>query len=56
MGPNLKDDELAETWYYAWHRTPTLRERIGALLSTGPVLLALGIIAMLAIALILGWS
>jgi hypothetical protein len=56
MRPDLKNDEFAETWHYAWQRTPTLRERIWDFLSSGAVFLVLGIasIVMLALALILG--
>ena len=46
MGPNRENDEHPDAWRYAWHRTPTLRERIWSFLSSGVVFLVLGIAAI----------
>ncbi len=53
MVPNRANDEQADVWPYAWHRTPTLRERIRESLSGGAVvvLLAIASIVLLVIAI-----
>jgi hypothetical protein len=54
MGPNRENDEHLDAWHYAWHRTPSLRERIWDFLSSGVVFLVLGIAAIVMLAVTLG--
>jgi hypothetical protein len=54
MGPNRQNDQHPDAWYYAWQLTPSLRERIWEFLSSGVVLLVLGIAAI--VMLTLRWA
>ena len=54
MGPNRQNDQHPDAWHYAWQRTPSLRERIWEFLSSGVVLLVLGIAAI--VMLTLRWA
>ena len=56
MEPNRENDKHPDAWHYAWQRTPTLGQRIWDLLSSGAVLLLLGLAAIVLLTVKLGFT
>ena len=54
MEPNRENDKHPDVWHYAWQRTPSLRQRIWDLLSSGAVFLVLGLAAIVLLTVKLG--
>ena len=54
MEPNRDNDKHPDAWHYAWQRTPSLRQRIWDLLSSGAVFLVLGVAAIVLLTVKLG--
>ena len=54
MGPNRENNQHPDAWGYAWHRTPSLRERILDFLSSRLVFLVLAIAAIVMLTVAVG--
>jgi hypothetical protein len=54
MEPNRENNQHLDAWRYAWHRTPSLRERIWDFLSSRVVFLVLAIAAIVILTVAVG--